>query len=165
MGFFDENSDLEGQDRIKACIPYALPLIDGDHFGRYFYSHVPPLRVVDDILISPLAHLVDSVPFLSLILFLILSLGTRQATFLSRGVRFNAQQAVLIDVALIFPELLASGLKDQRMPQLLVESSSNFVFYFVMTSILYSCVSNLRGKKPDSIPWISNAADMAAGPF
>jgi len=159
-----DDGEIVGQDRIKACIPYLLPMIDGDHFGRYIYLNFPVLKAIDDVTIAPLANIVHSVPFLSLILFLILSLGTRSSD-MARGVKFNAQQAVLIDVALIFPELIGGAFEGQRMPTLLMASASNFVWYFYITCILYSVVSNLRGKKPDQIPWISNAAEMSVGPY
>ena len=129
------------------------------------YQHaIPPLAAIDSITIAPLAHIVESVPFLSLILFLVLSLGTRGAN-LSRPIRFNAQQAVLIDVALVFPELIGSAFEGQRQFQPLMEPSSNFIFYCYMGACLYSITSNLRGKTPDGIPFISNAAQQATGPF
>ena len=158
------DDEIEGQDRIKSCIPYLLPLIDGDHFARYINMRFPPLAAIDSITIAPLAHIVESVPFLSLILFLVLSLGTRGAN-LSRPIRFNAQQAVLIDVALVFPELIGSAFEGQRQFQPLMEPSSNFIFYCYMGACLYSISSNLRGKTPDGIPFISNAAQQATGPF
>lgn len=158
------DDEIEGQDRIKSCIPYLLPLIDGDHFARYINMRFPPLAFIDSITIAPLAHIVESVPFLSLILFLVLSLGTRGAN-LSRPIRFNAQQAVLIDVALVFPELIGSAFEGQRQFAPLMEPSSNFIFYCYMGACLYSISSNLRGKTPDGIPFISNAAQQATGPF
>ena len=158
------DDEIQGQDRIKSCIPYLLPLIDGDHFARYINMRFPPLAAIDSITIAPLAHIVESVPFLSLILFLVLSLGTRGAN-LSRPIRFNAQQAVLIDVALVFPELIGSAFEGQRQFEPLFEPSSNFIFYCYMGACLYSIISNLRGKTPDGIPFISNAAQMATGPF
>mmetsp|Transcript_5309 Transcript_5309/g.15067 ORF Transcript_5309/g.15067 Transcript_5309/m.15067 type:complete len:219 (+) Transcript_5309:147-803(+) len=164
LRMWGNDDEIEGQDRIKSCIPYLLPLIDGDHFAKYINLRFPPLGLVDSVTISPLANLVDSVPFLSLILFLVLSLGTR-ALNLSRPIKFNAQQAVLIDVALIFPELIGGAFEGQRQFVPLMEPCSNFIFYCYMGACLYSISSNLRGKTPDGIPVISNAAKMAAGPY
>ena len=158
------DDEVQGQDRIKACIPYLLPLIDGHHFAKYINLRFPLLAAIDSITIAPLAKLVESVPFLSLILFLVLSLGTRSAN-LSRPVKFNAQQAVLIDIALIFPELIGAAFEGQRAFVPLMEPSSNFVFYFYMACVIYSVASNLRGRIPNQIPFISNAANMAVGPY
>ena len=164
LAMWGNDDEIEGQDRIKSCIPYLLPLIDGDHFAKYINMRFPPLGALDSVTIAPLAHIVESVPFLSLILFLVLSLGTRGAN-LSRPIRFNAQQAVLIDVALVFPELIGSAFEGQRQFAPLMEPCSNFIFYCYMGACLYSIASNLRGKTPDGIPFISNAAMMATGPF
>lgn len=158
--------DLQGSDRIKSCVPYVLPLVDGDHFGKYIYERIPPLGDLDDILLQPLVRLFDTVPFLGLILFVALTLGTRGNTDMSRGVRFNAQQAALIDVALVFPELIASSFENEPdFPRYIAEPCSNFVYYAYMAAVIYSIVSNLRGKKPNQIPYISEWSELAVGPF
>ena len=35
-GRWDRDGDLQGTDKIKACVPYILPILDGDHFGPCF---------------------------------------------------------------------------------------------------------------------------------
>lgn len=124
----------------------------------------PPLGIVDQIVLGPLLNIYHSVPFLGLILFVVLSFGSRN-TDMARGVRFNAQQAILIDIALIFPEILGSAMASQPIPRYLVEPATNFVYYTYMAMIIYSVASNLSGKKPNQIPVISEAAEMAVGPF
>lgn len=157
------NDNLEGADRIKACIPYLLPVLDGDHFGRFLYYRIPPLGLLDQVLIQPLEAVYNAVPFGGLIFFFALSIGSRSAN-LPRAVRFNAQQAILIDIVLIFPELVGSLMgKTAQLPRFLVEPSSNFVYYTYMAMVLYSIVSNLQGKKPNQIPVISDAAESAIG--
>jgi hypothetical protein len=163
---FDDEGDIRGPDRIKSCIPYLLPLIDGDSFGKYMYERVPPLGNLDYVLIRPLVECVQAVPFLGILLFIAFSLGPR-LTGQSREVRFNAQQAVLIDVALIFPTLIgeAVGSADANLPRSIMEPSSNFVWIAYVSMCIYCVASNLRGKKPDQIPFISNYAEIAIGPF
>lgn len=157
--------ELEGTDRIKACVPYILPLVDGDHFGKFLYERIPPLGVLDDILLGPLVNIFNTVPFLSIGMFIALTLGTRGNTDMARGVRFNAQQAALIDVALVFPELIAGSFEEDPAPRYISEPCSNFVYYSYMSCVLYSIVSNLRGKKPNQIPFISEYSELAVGPF
>mmetsp|Transcript_21281 Transcript_21281/g.31958 ORF Transcript_21281/g.31958 Transcript_21281/m.31958 type:complete len:237 (+) Transcript_21281:143-853(+) len=159
------SEDINGPDKLKACVPYMLPLLDGDIFGKYIYQRVPPLGLLDDLLLAPLVSIFQSFPFLGLILFLLLSLGTRNVDGMSRAVRFNAQQAVLIDIALIFPTLIGEGLDGVGVPRMYEEIGNNLVYYFLMTSIVYSVVMNLRGRKPNGIPYISDAADYITGPF
>ena len=161
---FEDEGDIRGSDRIKSCIPYILPLIDGDAFGKYIYERIPPLGSLDYVLLRPLVEGVNAAPFLGIFLFLIFALGP-QLTGQSREVRFNAQQAVLIDVALIIPELISDGISDANLPRTLMEPCSNFVYYFYVSCVLYSVVSNLRGEKPDKIPFISSASEYVIGPF
>lgn len=165
----DEGLELRS-DRIKACIPYILPLIDGDLFGKYFYQRIPILGTLDDIFLAPLVTSIHGVPFLDIILFLVISLGTTRNYDLSRALRFNAQQAVMIDVALIVPSLLKDGIVDPEtgelyIPQTFVEPFFTTVYYVYMACIIYSIYSNLSGKKPSQIPYLSNLAEMTTGPF
>lgn len=164
LSMWSNNDDIEGTDKIKACIPYILPLIDGDHFGNYLYQRIPALGMADYVLLQPIINLVQVIPFSTLILFLALSLGTRSDRF-SRGVRFNAQQAVLIDVALIVPELIGGSMDGSDIPRYIMEPCANFTYYFYMSLVVYSIVSNLRGRKPNQIPFFSAMAERAVGPF
>lgn len=162
---WSSDDEIQGIDRVKSCIPYMLPLIDGDHFGRFIYNSIPPLGVMDDFFLGPFVTLNRQVPFLSLILFTAFTLGTRFNMDMNRNVRFNAQQAALIDLALIFPELIGSSFAEEPLPRALVACSMNFVWIWYMSLVVYSIYSNLRGKRPDQIPYISNGADLMVGPF
>ena len=159
------DDELQGSDRIKACVPYILPLIDGDPFGAYIYDRIPPLNVLHEIFLEPLVYINHKVPFFTLGLFLLFTLGTRFNTDINRNVRFSAQQAALIDLALLFPELIASGFQEDPVPRYIAEPCSNLVFYTYMSAILYSVYSNLRGKRPDEIPYISSFSNLMVGPF
>lgn len=164
-GMWSQDSDLEGSDRIKACIPYILPILDGDHFGKYIYERIPPLDVVHDVLLGGLLHVYEIFPFSGLLLFIALTLGTRGNTEMSRNVRFSAQQAALIDVSLILPELISSSFEGEDLPRALLEPCSNFVWYGMSTMVIYCVVCNLRGKKPDQLPYISGWSEFMVGPF
>ena len=82
-------------------------------------------------------------------------------------VRFSMQQAVLLDIALIFPQLFQSifGATNIKVPEALVEPASSFVFFFIFLASVYSCGSNILGKQPNQIPIISSAAEQSIGPF
>ena len=165
LGMWSNDEEIHGTDRIKACVPYFLPLLDGDPFGHYIYERIPPLGAINDITIGPLAELYRSIPFLGVGLFVALTLGTRFNTDMDRNVRFNAQQAALIDAALIIPELIQSGFVEDPVPRYIAEPCANFVWYTYMAAVLYSIVSNLRGRRPDQVPYISPWADVMVGPF
>lgn len=163
---FDDEGDIRGPDRIKSCIPYVLPLIDGDSFGKYIYERVPPLEMLDYVFLRPIMEVFQAVPFLTILLFMAFALGPR-LTNQTREVRFNAQQAILIDVVLIIPQLIGEAVAeaDAKLPRGVVEPCSNFVWYAYVSMVVYCVVSNLRGRKPDQIPFISGMSDFAIGPF
>ena len=165
-----DEGDMEMSDRIKGCIPYMLPLIDGDMFGKYLYQRVPPLGTIDHIFLAPLVESFQKIPFLGLILFLVLSLGTARNYSMSRNLRFNAQQAIMIDIFLILPSILKDGMVDPEtgsliISQSIVEPFYTTVYYTYMAMVIYSVFSNLRGVKPSQIPYLSNWAETATGPF
>jgi len=164
-GMWSQDDELQGSDRIKACVPYILPLLDGDQFGRFIYSRIPPLGFLNDFFLGPLVNIYHQIPFLGVGLFVALTLGTRFNTDMNRNVRFSAQQAALIDVALIFPELIGSSFAEEPLPRYIVEPCNNFVWYAYMSMVVYSIYRNLRGKRPDQIPFISGSADLMVGPF
>jgi Chloroplast import apparatus Tic20-like len=166
MGRWSPNDELVGADRIKACVPYLLPLIDGDQFGKYiYYTRFPLLGEINDFVMGPLVNLQHKIPFFGVGIFILLTLGTRFNTDMNRNVRFNAQQAALLDVALIIPELIAQGFVDDPLPRYIAEPCANFVWYSYMSIVLYCLYSNLTGKKPDQIPFLSPSAELMVGPF
>ena len=148
-------NDIKGSDRILACLPYIIPLLDGDRYGRYLFYMLPPLGLADSILLGPFKLIYGIVPFAQLVFFIGLSTLSRNPQ-ISRSVRFNMQQALILDIALIFPSLL--GQIPIPMPAMIVQSGSNFVYLALILSVGYSFVSNLSGKVPDKIPVISDAA-------
>jgi hypothetical protein len=158
--------DVQGADVLKSCIPYLLPLLDGELFGKYIYQQVPPLGFLDSLFIGPLSEFYNRVPFLGLIMFLALTLGTRMNTDMNWNVRFNAQQAALIDVTLVFPELIGSAFEGEDLPRYIEAPCMNFVWYTYMAMVLYSIWSNvILRKRPDQIPWISAYATTLTGPI
>jgi hypothetical protein len=164
LSMWSQDDELAGSDRIKACIPYLLPLIDGDQFGKYIYERIPPLGAINEVTIGPLSTMNQNIPFLGLGFFLLLTLGTRFNMDMSRNVRFSAQQAAIIDISLIIPELLGSAFAEDPLPRALAEPCSNFVWYAYASVCIYCVYCNLRGKRPD-VPFISGTADMMTGPF
>lgn len=165
FGMWDDEGTIEGKNRIKACIPYLLPLIDGDQFGHYIYQRIPPLGALDEVTIGPLSDLAHSIPFLTLGFFMALTLGTRFNMDMDRSLRFSAQQAALLDVALLVPQLIAACFEEDPVPRSIAEPCSNFVWYAYTSVTMYCVISNLRGRKPDNIPYVSSSAELMVGPF
>lgn len=98
-------NDIVGTDRILSCVPYIVPLLDGDRYGRFLFYQVPLLGLFDNILLGPFKLIYGTIPFAQLIFFIGLSVLSRNPE-IPRPIRFNMQQALLLDIALIFPSLL-----------------------------------------------------------
>lgn len=101
-------------------------------------------------------------PSSGFVFFIGLSLTTRNAN-LPRFIRFNVQQALLLDIVLIIPTLFAD-FGAPPLPQQLSVVGSNCVFYAWLLVVTYSWACNLQGKTPDQVPLLSDAASMQIGP-
>lgn len=149
------NSEIEGTDRVLSCLPYLIPLLDGDRYGKYLFYLVPALGMADSIVLGPFKAIYSLIPFAQIIAFIGLSVLSRNPD-IPRPVRFNMQQALILDITLIFPSLL--GQLPFQIPAILANSGSNCVYLAMVASVGYAVVSNLTGKVPDKIPVISEAA-------
>jgi len=148
-------------DRAVSAVVYILPVLDGFVYGSNVFASVPAVgRVAYNFV--PVVNAFQSLPFAGLILFIGLSTFTRN-TGLSRYVRFNIQQALLVDIALIIPG--AFGGATRIFPVELQAFGSNFVFYAMCLIVGYSWVSIAQAQTPDRVPIISEAAAIQIGPF
>jgi hypothetical protein len=159
------DDEVELASKALACLPYLLPMSDAIPFGQYVINDFP-LIALPLLPFAPFVALLNAIPFGGFIVFIGLSTGSRNPQF-PRFVRFSMQQAVLLDIALIFPQLFQSifGATNIKVPEALVEPASSFVFFFIFVAALYSCGSNALGKQPNQIPIISSAAEQSIGPF
>ena len=148
-------------DRGVAAAVYLLPVLDGFVYGSYVYQNVPPIGAAAYMFL-PFVNLFNSLPFAGLILFIGLSVFTRNAG-LSRFVRFNIQQALLLDIVLIIPGLFETVTR--LFPIELQAMGTNFVFYFWVLVVGYAWFNIAQGKTPNAVPIISQAAEMQIGPF
>lgn len=159
-----DNSELQGTDRVLSCLPYLIPLLDGERYGRFLFYLIPALGYADIFLLGPFKLIYGAIPFSQFIAFIGLSTLSRNPE-LPRAVRFNMQQALLLDIALIFPSLLGQLAGQIRLPDILATSGSNAVYLAMILSVGYSIASNATGKVPDKIPVISEAAGASVGPY
>ena len=143
-------------DRIFASLPYLLPLIDGLAFGRFLFTQFPVLQ----LLLIPLAPLMQiySLPFASLIIFFALYLGVVRNENISHFIRFNAMQAILLDIVLMLCRLVLPIFEG---PQLafIAETLYNMVFLGAFAAFVYAVVQSLLGRYAE-IPPLSDAVYM-----
>jgi hypothetical protein len=132
--------------------------LDGLSFGRYFVEGHEANPAVTALAIF--ATLYRSIPFGGLIAFF----GLRSLPNnlkINRLVRFNAEQAINLDIALFVPGLIASlsalagGSLGLELPAGVSEIGSDAVFVALVATIGYSVMSSLVGVAPDKVPGIS----------
>ncbi|MDE5088115.1 MAG: hypothetical protein O4805_13595 [Trichodesmium sp. St16_bin2-tuft] len=145
------------QDRIFACLPYLLPLLDGLKYGRYLFDQFPPLKLIF-IPLAPLLQIEREIPFFGFILFLALFLMVVRNNNISHFIRFNTMQAILLDIVLILCGLILSIL-GTTLGGFILETLSNMIFLGILGSFIYTVVQSAMGRYAE-IPTISDAVYM-----
>ncbi|CAE8675019.1 unnamed protein product, partial [Polarella glacialis] len=154
----DLNDDRSIGTRLLSCLAYLLPLLDVIQYGFPLLQVVPGLAPLFALLAIP-SSLINAIPFGSLILFFGLSSLSNNKEY-PRLLRFNLQQAVLLDVLLFIPNIIFSlGAMVAGEGGGMPEESMVVVFVAVSICTIYSVgVTTLLGDDPDGIPGLSNAA-------
>lgn len=157
------DSPPTASDRIVSLIPYIFPLVDSIQYGQYMLNKDLDSPLVG--FVTTVYAIYQAVPFSGLFAFFVLSFLSGNMS-LNRLIRFNMQQAILLDIALIIPGLLG-GLATYCLPtflgipisQEMVVNSSTLTFLLVSSVIIYSCAFSLAGKVPDNVPFISERVE------
>ena len=136
--------------RISSVMLYTLPLKASIPFGYYLFYKYSFLKVLL-FLTFPVAILEKSLPFGGLLLFLFLFAGLVRNPKVPYFIRYNACQALLLDIALIIISYLF-----QILP--LVELGT-IVFIFIICIFIYSITQCIYGVEPE-IPFISKSVRM-----
>lgn len=146
-------------DRIFACLPYLLPLIDGLEFGRYLFEQFPILAQIIILPLQPLLSAYYGIPFAGLIIFFALYLGVVRNENISHFIRFNAMQAILLDIVLILAGLILRLLMPSLQVGFIIETLSNMIFLGIVAAFGYAVVQSALGRYAE-IPTISDAVHM-----
>lgn len=157
-----EAEDLDIRDRLGSALVYLLPVLDGINYGHFLFSYFPEVSRPVFSLINPILSVYKSNAFIPLFCYLALIYVGRNSN-LPRFTRFNIQQAVVLDVAIVLPSIILALLENA--PLYVQEPISNLFFFCLVASVGYAWVSIARGIRPTEIPIISQAADMSVGPF
>ena len=144
-------------DRIFASLPYLLPLIHGLMFGRFLFQQFPILG----LFVMPLVPLIQiySLPFASLVVFFALYLGVVRNENIGHFIRFNAMQAILLDIVLMLSGFVLEGFDKVIQMQFIAETLNNMVFLGVVAAFFYAVVQSALGRYAE-IPPISDAVYM-----
>lgn len=154
-----KGGSVNAAERILAALGYILPFFDGIQYGRYFFMQFP---IAEGLLrpLFPLLSAYKGFPYSNFIAFFSLYLLVVRNSSFSRYVRFNAMQAVVLDVLLILPTLVERtfGPRGGIGLQLLI-IFYNTVFLFLVSCFLFGVFSCLLGKTP-RLPIVADAADQ-----
>lgn len=149
-------------DRVVAAACYLLPLCDGIRYGKFALAQYPFIRTLLGPL-DPLIKLYTSLPFGSLLVFFAIYLGvSNNRERFGRWVRFNAMQAILLDIILIFPGLLEQVLKppvNSPLGLTVYINLYNAIFFFLLISWLLASGNCILGRTT-RLPLVGNAADQ-----
>ncbi|XP_073127928.1 protein TIC 20-II, chloroplastic [Henckelia pumila] len=145
-------------DRLISAASYFLPFFNGLQYGRFLFSKYPFLAAPMEPLI-PLLSLYHSVPYASFVTFFGLYLGVVRNPNLSRYARFNALQALVLDVMLAVPVLLQRIFSPGRSGIALKVTAwaHSGLFVFVTCCFVYGLVYSIIGKTP-YLPFVAEAA-------
>ncbi len=143
------------KDRIFAVLPYILPLISALQFSDFLFRQFPALQVLF-IPLMPAIIVYRAIPFAGLVVFFLLFLLVVRNERIAHFIRFNAMQAILIDIALVLCSLALEILGPALGTNLLIQTLFNVIFLATVIACGYSVVQSLLGRYPE-LPGISEA--------
>lgn len=146
------------RDRIFACLPYLLTLVNGIPFGNSLIAMLPqPLETAVLSLFLPVAILYTIIPFAGLVIFFALFLLVVRNERINHFVRFNTMQALIISIALFLCGLLIGLIGSVTAALSFVVLVLNNAIFLVFLGVFgYSVIQSLRGNYAE-IPKISDA--------
>ncbi|MGK7935021.1 MAG: Tic20 family protein [Xenococcaceae cyanobacterium] len=148
----------DAKDRIFAALVYLLPFLEAYRFSVSLLRVIPFLSIIY-VPLQPLLTLYLGFPFAGIIIFFALFLGVVRNERIKHFIRFNAMQAILIDILLVLCGLVdrfIMGGISSFLP-LISETFSNVVFIATFAACIYAIVQSILGKYAE-IPTISQAA-------
>lgn len=144
------------KDRIFACLPYLLPLVSGLEFGKFLFQQFPALQVML-IPLTPVLFVYQTLgSWAGIIIFFLLFLLVVRNERIVHFIRFNAMQAILLDILLVLCSLLFNILMNGLGTNLVTETLFNIVFLGTVAACGYSIVQSLIGRYAE-IPALSEA--------
>ena len=144
-------------DRIFACLPYLLPLVGVLAFGQFFLQQFPPLQ----LLFLPLRPLQEiyNIQYVPFIIFLCLWLLVVRNEKIGHFIRFNAMQAILLDIVIFLFGILTQVIERFPSTGFAVQTLYTTIFLGIVVAVGYSTVYSLMGRYAE-IPAISDAVYM-----
>lgn len=148
-------------DRLYSVLPYLLPFLDTLPYGTPLLHQIGE----DNPIVNLLANLFNTynqIPFSGLVAFFALNIISNNLQ-LNRLIRFNLQQAILLDIALIIPGLIG-GTFSAVLPGLanspeIYYNTSTLTFALILMILGYCTASSLAGVTPNKLPIVSSQVE------
>tara|TARA_B100000700_G_C14873834_1_gene774681 strand:- start:130 stop:591 length:462 start_codon:yes stop_codon:yes gene_type:complete len=147
--------EISNLQKLIGIAVYLLPWSDSIPFGRSLFIQIPALQVIA-IPAIPLIILERLIPFGSLILFFGLFVGVVRNINVPYFIRFNALQAILMDICLILLNYALQILVAPLGNDLILQTISSTCLIGMLSIMIFTIIECLQGKEPD-LPGISNA--------
>lgn len=157
------NSNDFFPDRLCGAVAYLLPLATSLGFAQFVFRDFPFLSLLF-LPTLPLQFLYNSIPFGEFIIFLALIFGVVRNLSISRFIRFNVMQAILLDIVLFLVSLVVQMVLNPVLIGVAREIVYSTIFLGILGSVIYGVSQCLIGTYPDKIPGVSEAAN-AQVPF
>jgi hypothetical protein len=146
-------------ERFLSIIPYLFPLLDSLQYARFLVqgNAENPIAIGAAVLYG----LYRSIPLGGFIAFFALSFLSGNPS-INRLIRYNMQQAIYVDIALIFPSLIAglvALVANGQIPEGVTALGSDAIVLSIFAVCAYASVSSLLGVEPNKIPFISEAVN------
>lgn len=158
-------SSVNYLDRLYASLPYLLPITAVIGFGRFLFLQFPPLSFVfipvfelNKILSTQIIDFISIrlVAWFCVFIFVVRSYKVNHFT------RFNAMQALLLDIIVALVGALTQILKETlgqfELFTFMLQIIDSVTFLGITAAFIYSVFQCVLGKYADKIPLISDAA-------
>ena len=143
--------------RLSSVFLYTLPLNASIPFGNYLFYKYSFLNVLK-LIIFPVAIIEQSLPLGGLLFFLILFAGLVRNPNVPYFIRYNACQALLLDISLIIISYLLRILSISSLGST-VYLFGSIIFILTLSIFIYSISKCIYGVEPE-IPIISKSVRM-----
>jgi uncharacterized membrane protein len=145
-------------DRVFACLPYLLPLIEVFAFGQFFLNDFPLLGLIF-LPLLPLLRIYYGVRYAGIIIFFALWLLVVRNEKISHFIRFNTMQAIILDIVIFLCSILTDIVKFVPGSGFAMQTLYTTIFMGIVAAVVYSVAQSLMGKYAE-IPAISDAVYM-----
>lgn len=143
------------KDRIFACLPYLLPIVEVFAYGQFFLTQFPPVQLLF-LPLLPLLRIYYGVRYAGLIIFFVLFIFVVRNEKISHFIRFNTLQAILLDIVIFLFGILTDVVGLIPAGSFVLQTLYTTIFLGIVAAVVYSIVQSLWGRYAE-IPAISDA--------